>query len=122
MLNLNALTDSTRNMSIYSLLQARETEQRPIRVGIVGAGATGRAIALQLGTPPSGMRLAAIANRTIANGERALREAGIDEWSRASSAKDVEKVISAGRTALTEDPKALIECDAVDILVEVTGT
>ena len=32
-------------------LQRRERERRPIRVGMIGAGATGRAIALQLGTP-----------------------------------------------------------------------
>ena len=80
MLNLNAQIDSTRNMSIYSLLQLRETEQRPIRVGVVGAGATGRAIALQLGTPVPGMRLAGIANRTPAHAERAFQEAGIRGW------------------------------------------
>jgi len=32
-------------------LQEREASRRPIRVGMVGAGATGRAIALQLATP-----------------------------------------------------------------------
>ena len=47
----------TRNTAIYSLLQARESEGRPIRVGVIGAGATSRAIALQLGTPVAGMRL-----------------------------------------------------------------
>lgn len=33
----------------------REAQCQPIRVGMVGAGATGRAIALQLGTPVPGM-------------------------------------------------------------------
>jgi predicted homoserine dehydrogenase-like protein len=53
-----------RNTSVYSMLQIRESEGRPIRVGVVGAGATGRAIALQLGTPVPGIRLAGMANRT----------------------------------------------------------
>src|SRR5262245_64575690 len=59
---------------------------RPIRVGMIGAGATGRAIALQLGTPVPGIRLAAIANRTPANAERAFREAGITQWTNTAQA------------------------------------
>ena len=55
----------------------RETEQRPIRVGVVGAGATSRAIALQLGTPVAGMRLVGISNRTPEHAERAFKEAAI---------------------------------------------
>ena len=63
---------SLRNTAIYSLLQMREAEQKPIRVGVIGAGATGRAIALQLGTPVAGMRLAAMSNRTPQHAERAF--------------------------------------------------
>jgi predicted homoserine dehydrogenase-like protein len=59
-MNVNAINNAPQSLSIYSLLQARETEQRPIRVGVIGAGATGRAIALQLGTPVAGIRLAGI--------------------------------------------------------------
>ncbi len=59
---------------IDTVLQEREFSGRPIRVGMIGAGATGRAIALQLATPVPGMRLSGIANRTIAHGERAFRE------------------------------------------------
>ena len=50
--------------SVDSALQKLEAAGRPIRVAMVGAGATGRAIALQLATPVPGMRLVAIANRT----------------------------------------------------------
>ena len=49
---------------IDTVLQEREFNGRPIRVGMIGAGATGRAIALQLATPVPGMRLSAIANRS----------------------------------------------------------
>ena len=122
MLNLNALTDSTRNMSIYSLLQARETEQRPIRVGVVGAGATGRAIALQLGTPVPGMRLAGIANRTPAHAERAFQEAGIRGWESVHAAADAEAKIGRGVPVITDDPQVLTRCTAIDLIVEVTGT
>jgi predicted homoserine dehydrogenase-like protein len=89
---------------------------------MIGAGATGRAIALQLGTPAPGVRLVALANRTPANGERALLEAGITSWSRVASAREAEAEIARGRVALAEDPMALTACGAIDVLVEVTGT
>ena len=67
-------------MNIETALRERESAGNPIRVGMIGAGATGRAIALQLGTPVPGIRLVAIANRTLEHGERAYREAGITKW------------------------------------------
>ncbi len=109
-------------MSVDTALRERQQKGNPIRVGVVGAGATGRAIALQLATPAPGIRLAAVANRTIANAERSLREAGVSDWARVSSAHDAEIAITAGRTVLTDDASVLTDCDAIDIIVEVTGT
>jgi predicted homoserine dehydrogenase-like protein len=109
-------------MFVDTALREREAKGQPIRVGMVGAGATGRAIALQLGTPVPGMRLVAIANRTPAHSERAFREAGVTEWSRPSSAREAEAAIARGLPVLTDDPSVLIACDTIDVLVEVTGT
>ena len=109
-------------MMLDVALQQRESANRPIRVGMVGAGATGRAIALQLATPPQGIRLVAIANRTPQHAERAFREAGITEWRCADSASKAATAIDNGCPVLTEDPSVLTSCDAVDLIVEVTGT
>jgi predicted homoserine dehydrogenase-like protein len=109
-------------MIVDKVLRDKEAEARPIRVGMVGAGATGRAIALQLATPAPGIRLAAIANRTPHNGERAFREAGFTAWERASSVPGAEAAISRGMPFLTDDPSVLIACDGIDIIVEVTGS
>src|SRR5215469_4432091 len=109
-------------MMLDVALQQRESANRPIRVGMVGAGATGRAIALQLATPPQGIRLVAIANRTPQHAERAFREAGITEWRCADSAAKAAAAIDNGCPVLTEDPSVLTSCDAVDLIVEVTGT
>jgi predicted homoserine dehydrogenase-like protein len=89
---------------------------------MVGAGATGRAIALQLATPAPGIRLMAIANRTPEHGERAFREAGIMKWGRAGSAREAETAIASRLPVLTDDPSVLTACHALDVLVEVTGT
>jgi predicted homoserine dehydrogenase-like protein len=64
----------------------------------------------------------AIANRTPAHGERAFREANITEWSCAASAQEAAAAIERGLPVLTDDPSVLTACDALDVLVEVTGT
>jgi predicted homoserine dehydrogenase-like protein len=109
-------------MIVDTALRELEATGHPIRVGMVGAGASGRAIALQLGTPAPGIRLAAISNRTPEHGERAFREAGITEWHRAGNAREAETAIARGIPVLTNDPSVLTACDAIDVLVEVTGT
>jgi predicted homoserine dehydrogenase-like protein len=109
-------------MIVDTALREREAAGHPIRVGMVGAGATGRAIALQLGTPVPGIRLVAIANRTPAHAERAFREANVTAWSCAGSAREAEAAIARGLPVLTDDPSVLTACDAIDVIIEVTGT
>jgi predicted homoserine dehydrogenase-like protein len=112
----------SRNTAVYAVLQRREAEGQPIRVGVIGAGATGRAIALQLGTPVPGMRLAGMSNRTPQHGERAFREAGIANWKTAGTPGEAAACIGRGIPVLTDDPTVLTRCDAIDLIVEVTGT
>src|SRR5580700_9296776 len=107
---------------IDTVLLERESKGQPIRVGMVGAGLEGRAIALQLGSPVPGIRLFGIANRTLQNGEKAFSQAGIAGWGRSSSPSEAEKAIGAGNPVLTDDPSVLIACDAIDVIIEVTGT
>lgn len=121
-MNAESMSPEPKNLAIYSALAAREADGNPIRVGVVGAGATGRAIALQLGTPVPGMRLAAIANRTLSHAERACREAGITDWQVTESPAGAQAAIAGGTPVLAEDPSVLLDCDAIDVIVEVTGT
>src|ERR1700722_8323860 len=109
-------------MSVDIALQELEAVGRPIHVAVVGAGATGRAIALQLGTPVSGMRLVGIAHRTSEHAERAFREAGFTEWTQVSSSGEAEESIARGVPVLTEDPFVLTACNSINVLGEVTGT
>ena len=109
-------------MNVDTALREREAAGQPIRVGMVGAGATGRAIALQLGTPVTGIRLVAISNRTLEHAERAYREAGIQNWLRVTSVKEADTAIAHGQAILTDDPSVLTACNAIDLLIEVTGS
>jgi predicted homoserine dehydrogenase-like protein len=89
---------------------------------MIGAGATGRAIALQLCTPVPGIRLAAIANRTPANAERAFREAGVDQWTRTDDANAAAETIRRGVPVVTDDAEMIVRSTAIDLIVEVTGS
>jgi len=109
-------------MVVDSSLHERESTGRVIRVGIVGAGAAGRALALQLATPVPGIRLAAIANRTPEHAERSFREAGINDWCRPKNSQEAETAIRRGTPILTDDPIAVATCPTIDVLVEATGT
>lgn len=109
-------------MPVDSALRRRESDGRPIRVAMIGAGATGRAIALQLGTPVPGIRLAGIANRTAAHAERTFRDAGIQRWSTADGAAATADMVRRGIPVLTDDPSLLVRCPEIDLVVEVTGT
>jgi predicted homoserine dehydrogenase-like protein len=109
-------------MSVDVALRQREEAGRPVRVALIGAGATGRAIALQLGTPVPGIRLAGIANRTASHAERALREAGILDWEVVRDGRRADATIRRGGTVLTDDPALLLGSDEIDVVVEVTGS
>jgi predicted homoserine dehydrogenase-like protein len=106
---------------VDTALEERERAGTPIRVALIGAGYMGRGIAYQLLTATRGMRLVVIANRTVAEAERAYREAGCPGTQTVSSAADLDDAIEAGRLAVT--PNALAACDAtlVDVVIESTG-
>jgi predicted homoserine dehydrogenase-like protein len=107
---------------VDTALARRAAEGRPVRVGMVGAGAMGRGVALQVSLHVPGMQVVAIANRTLATAERAYREAGREDVTHVDSVAALDRAITAGRPAVTEDPSLLCAADGVDVIFEVTGT
>jgi len=111
------------NTSVDAVLARREAEGNPVRVAIVGAGVTGRMIALQLLTPPiAGIRLVAIANRTPSRGLQAFEHAGIGAPRIVDSLARLEDHVARGTHAVVEDPRLVCEATNIDVIVEVTGT
>jgi len=102
-------------------LERREAEGRPIRVALVGAGFMGRGVANQIVNSTPGMRLVAIANRTIVQAERAYREAGVAGPRRVEDARAVDRAIADGVAAITADYRAVVEAGQVDAVIEATG-
>ncbi len=104
-------------------LAAREAEGRPLRVAMIGAGAMGRAIALQILTRTVGIDLVAIANRHPQTARLAFRRAGVDDADivNVESTAEVAAAVATHRRAVTEDPQLLTRMDGLDALIEVTG-
>jgi predicted homoserine dehydrogenase-like protein len=101
-------------------LRRRAEENRPIRVGMVGAGFMGRGVANQIINSVPGMRLAAVANRTPAHAQRAFAEAGADAVV-ADSAARLDAAIAAGKPAVVQDAFELLRAEQLDCILDVTG-
>jgi len=106
---------------VDAALERREREGRPIRIGLVGAGYMGRGIALEILTPVVGMRLAAIANRTLEDAVQAYHDAGVDTVSTVDSVARLERALRTGRYAVTDDPLLLCRAEGIDAIIECTG-
>ncbi len=94
-------------MNLYAGLQQRHDDNRPIRVGLIGAGKFGSMFLSQIPSTP-GIEVCAIADLDVARAKRACAAAG---WP--------GQLIAA--TAFTDDAHALIAMDPLDVVVEATG-
>src|SRR5688500_7223517 len=106
---------------VDTMLRKRAAEGDPVRVAMVGAGFMASGIANQIVNSVPGMRLVAIANRTLGNAVRAYRQAVIEEVEAVESVAALEDCIRAGRYAVTGDPELLCLAEGVDCLLDVTG-
>lgn len=102
-------------------LQERERSGSPIRVGMVGAGFMARGIAYQIIRHTPGMRLAAIANRTVANAAYAFTQAGRHDVRTVDSLSQLHDAIAHDVPAVTADSSLLCRAEPIDAIIEVTG-
>ena len=102
-------------------LAKRQEENRPVRVGMIGAGFMGRGIALQISQYVPGMELVAIANRTIDNARRAYVEAGVSDINTVSTREELEANIRNSVVSITDDAMLICEAEGIDAVIEVTG-
>ena len=94
---------------------------KPLRVGIIGAGAMVRGVANQILNHTNGMRLVAILNRTPERAVGVFKGAGVEDVVVTNNASEFNESIRSGKRAVTQDPDVLCESDQVDVLLEATG-
>jgi len=105
-------------------LERLQTEGKPIKVGMVGAGFMAKGIALQLVKYVPGINLSVICNRNPDNARQAYIEANVapEDVTHVESVTALNTAIENKKYAVTENPDLLCESSAIDVLVEVTGT
>jgi predicted homoserine dehydrogenase-like protein len=106
---------------IDRLLQEREEQGRPIRVGMIGAGFMGRGVVNQITHSVNGMELVAIANRSVDRAAAAFAYAGVEDTVTVSTQDGLGQAIASGKPAVTDDPLLLIRSPGIDCLIDVTG-
>jgi predicted homoserine dehydrogenase-like protein len=95
-------------VNLFSKLQQRDAESKPLRVGLIGAGKFGSMYLSQVRRTP-GVRLTAVADLRPDAARQSLIKVG---W------RDDE----LERVRFTEDSAQLIASDAVEIVIDATGS
>lgn len=107
-------------MIVDSALRRRAAENKPVRVAMVGAGFMGRGFANQVINSVPGMRLVAIANRSLENARRCYTEAGAS-CRTVATASALQQTLRGGTYAVTDDFELLCDAEGIDCIFEATG-
>lgn len=103
-------------------LAERQQSDNPVRVAIVGAGYSGRNVAYQIIHSFPGLRLVAIANRTLGAARDAYSAAGVTETRTVTSPIALEQAIRDRAFAITDDASVVCDGEGIDAVIEATGT
>ena len=105
-------------MSLYNQLRQRAADQRPIRIGLIGAGKFGSMYLAQIPRTP-GVHLVGIADLSPDGARANLARVG---WrAERTQASSLDDALRSGSTFVGEDWEALVSHPAIDIVVECTG-
>ena len=105
-------------MNLYRMLAARAEENRPVRVGLIGAGKFGTMYLAQV-RATTGVHLAGLADLDPSGTKSRLATAGWEpeRW----NAQSMSDALSNGTTFITDDAEQVINCAEIDVIIEATG-
>jgi predicted homoserine dehydrogenase-like protein len=105
-------------MNLYAKLSERAAQEKPITVGLIGAGKFGAMYLAQVPKIP-GVHVAAIADLSPSNVRASLQRIG---WSsERAAAPSLDAALKSRTTHITQDWQALVAHPGIDIVVEATG-
>jgi predicted homoserine dehydrogenase-like protein len=106
-------------MNLYRLLAQRAADKKPLRVVLIGAGKFGSMFLSQVRRTP-GMHLVAIADLAPQRARASLVRVG---WpAEQFAAASLAAAARSGTTFITDDAQAVIASDAVEIVIDATGS
>jgi predicted homoserine dehydrogenase-like protein len=106
-------------MSLHAKLLEREAANRPIRIGLIGAGKFGSMYLSQIPRTP-GVHLVGIADLSPTAAHTNLARVGWEP--ERLQAKSLDDAAKNGTTFISEDWQALVRHPSVDVVVECTGS
>jgi len=108
-------------MSLYGLLQQRQSANKPIRIGIIGAGTFSSAFLNQARITP-GLRVVSIADLDVEKAKQACLGVGfqVEEIGVANSPWIINDGAAKGKVMLTADADNLLQAD-LEVILEATG-
>jgi predicted homoserine dehydrogenase-like protein len=105
-------------MNLSSMLKARASADKPIRIGQIGAGKFGTMFLSQLRLT-TGMHLTALADLDV--GRARERLLGVQWSAEQIGAKSIGDALKTGKSHVTDNAMALIENPEIEVIIEVTG-
>ena len=105
-------------VNLHSFLLAREAEDRPVTVGLIGAGKFGTMFLSQVRLT-RGMHLVGLADLNVERAKSQLKTAGWEDTQYAAASLD--DALKNRTTHVTTDADALIANPRVEVIVEATG-
>jgi predicted homoserine dehydrogenase-like protein len=105
-------------MNLFSKLRDREASNRPLRVGLIGAGKFGSMYLAQVPRTP-GIHVVGIADISPSNARSNLERVG---WPKErSSAASIDDAMKTNGTHVGDDWEALVSHPEIEIVIECTG-
>ena len=103
-------------------LAKRVAEERPVRVGIIGAGKFGAGLVAQL-SYMRGVEVSAIADINLERARQTYIANGVhrDDIREARSAGAIDAAIQSGKRSVINDGLQLCHADLLEVVVEATG-
>ena len=105
---------------VDTALRRRARTGRPILTGVFGAGFMARGL-LNQGRYQTGVRVAAVCNRSVDAALAMCADAGCVDVTVVSSSSELDDVVGRGGTAVTADPLVVCGSELLECLVEATG-
>ncbi|CAM3675590.1 NAD(P)H-dependent oxidoreductase [Polynucleobacter antarcticus] len=106
-------------MSLIQKLKALAEQNRPVRVGLIGAGKFGSMYLSQAPRTP-GIHLICVADISPDRARASLARVGWDEPR--YSASSLQDAANSGATFITDDAEKMIHSEYLDIVIDATGS
>lgn len=108
-------------MIIDTVLKKRQSQNNPIRVGMIGAGEMAKGMINQIEKYTPGMIVSATYNRTPERAQKVYDDLGLTGYLLTDNIAEANQAIADGKSVITGDMHTFLNLDKVEVVVESTG-